>query len=76
MEAPLRNDIADMPEDAETVPEDTQLGDAIFAVLCGCGHNIRKLLGYLRTLLTALLASLLQLHVRADSELTLSQTAA
>jgi IS5 family transposase len=22
-------------------------GDALFAVLCGCGHNIRKLLAYL-----------------------------
>ncbi|ANT63814.1 hypothetical protein AYJ57_25405 (plasmid) [Salipiger sp. CCB-MM3] len=27
-------------------------GDAIFAVLCGCGHNIRTLLAYLRTLLS------------------------
>jgi IS5 family transposase len=23
------------------------LGDALFAVLCGCGHNIRKILAYL-----------------------------
>ena len=36
------------------------LGDALFAVLCGCGHNIRKILAYLRTLLTALLASFMQ----------------
>ncbi len=43
------------------------LGDAIFAVLCGCGHNIRKILAHLRALLTALLASLLQLHPRADA---------
>lgn len=31
-------------------------GDAMFAVLCGCGHNIRKLLAYLRTLLRLSLA--------------------
>ena len=36
------------------------LGDALFAVLCGCGHNIRKILAYLRALLTALLASFVQ----------------
>ena len=27
-------------------------GDAIFAVLCGCGHNLRKILAHLRALLT------------------------
>ena len=31
-------------------------GDAIFAVLCGCGHNIRKILARLRALLTLLIA--------------------
>jgi len=31
-------------------------GDAIFAVLCGCGHNIRKILRHLRKLLAVLLA--------------------
>ena len=51
------------------------LGDAVFAVLCGCGHNIRKTLAHLRALLTALLASLLQLHARADSGITLRQAA-
>jgi IS5 family transposase len=51
------------------------LGDAVFAVLCGCGHNIRKTLAHLRALLTALLASLLQLHARADSGVTLRQAA-
>ena len=34
------------------------IGDALHAVLCGCGHNIRKLLAHLRALLTALLAAL------------------
>ncbi|SMD11494.1 hypothetical protein SAMN06295998_13517 [Primorskyibacter flagellatus] len=32
-------------------------GDAIFAVLCGCGHNIRKILAHLRALLTLILAA-------------------
>jgi IS5 family transposase len=36
------------------------LGDALFAVLCGCGHNIRKILAHLRALLAALIASLIQ----------------
>jgi IS5 family transposase len=34
-------------------------GDAIFAVLCGCGHNIRKILNHLRALLAAIFALLL-----------------
>ncbi len=25
-----------------------RIGDAIFAILCGCGHNIRKILAHLR----------------------------
>ena len=31
-------------------------GDAIFAVLCGCGHNLRKILNHIRKLLTQRLA--------------------
>ncbi|MFQ3254131.1 MAG: IS5 family transposase [Loktanella salsilacus] len=31
-------------------------GDAIFAVLCGCGHNIRNILAHIRALLTHLIA--------------------
>lgn len=34
------------------------LGDALFAVLCGCGHNIRKLLAWLRAFLAFVLAAL------------------
>jgi IS5 family transposase len=34
-------------------------GDAIFAVLCGCGHNIRKILAHLRALWVAIIAWLL-----------------
>jgi len=35
------------------------MGDAIFAVLCGCGHNIRKILAHLRAIITAILAAVL-----------------
>lgn len=31
-------------------------GDAIFAVLCGCGHNIRKILARLRAFLALIIA--------------------
>jgi IS5 family transposase len=31
-------------------------GDAIFAVLCACGHNLRKILNHIRKLLAVLLA--------------------
>jgi transposase, IS5 family len=34
------------------------IGDAIFAVLCGCGHNIRKILAHLRALLALVMAAL------------------
>ena len=36
------------------------IGDAIFAVLCGCGHNIRKILAHLRALITMILASMVR----------------
>ena len=35
------------------------IGDALFAVLCGCGHNIRLILAHLRKLVTTILALLL-----------------
>jgi len=34
------------------------IGDALYAVLCGCGHNIRKILAHLRALLLALLQAM------------------
>ena len=34
-------------------------GEAIFAVLCACGHNIRKILAHLRAFLALLMAALL-----------------
>jgi transposase, IS5 family len=35
------------------------IGDAIFAVLCGCGHNLRKILADIRALIAAILAAVL-----------------
>ena len=35
------------------------IGDAIFAVLCGCGHNIRKILAHIRALITTILGVVL-----------------
>ena len=37
------------------------MGDAVFAVLCGCGHNIRKILAHLRALLAQIIAAILDL---------------
>ena len=34
-------------------------GDAVFAVLCGCGHNIRKILAHLRALLSLFIAMIM-----------------
>lgn len=35
------------------------IGDALFAVFCGCGHNIRKILAHLRKLLAAVITLVL-----------------
>ena len=35
-----------------------RIGDAVFAVLCACGHNIRKILAHLRALLSLFLQML------------------
>ena len=42
------------------------LGDALYAVLCGCGHNIRKILAHLRTFLAALRGSHCELIDHAE----------
>ena len=34
------------------------IGDALFAVLCACGHNIRKILAHLRALFAWIVAAL------------------
>jgi IS5 family transposase len=35
------------------------LGDALHAVLCGCGHNIRMILAHLRAIVAVILAALI-----------------
>ena len=35
------------------------IGDAVFAVLCRCGHNIRKILAPLRALLSLIIAMIM-----------------
>jgi IS5 family transposase len=35
------------------------IGDALFAVLCACGHNIRKILAHLRAWLAWIVAAIL-----------------
>ncbi|WP_037283938.1 IS5 family transposase [Rubellimicrobium mesophilum] len=37
------------------------MGDAVFAVLCGCGHNLRKILAHLRAWLAQIIALILEL---------------
>ena len=37
------------------------MGDALFAVLCGCGHNIRKILAHLRAWLAHIIVVILDL---------------
>lgn len=34
-------------------------GDAIFAVLCACGHNLRKILAHLRAVFALFIAAIL-----------------
>lgn len=36
-----------------------QIGDAIFAVLCACGHNIRKILAHIRAIVTLVIRFIL-----------------
>jgi IS5 family transposase len=48
------------------------LGDALHAVLCGCGHNIRLILAHLR----ALVAEILRVILNAMAAATAAETAA
>ncbi len=43
-------------------------GDALFAVLCGCGHNIRMILRHLRELLCRLIRALTSLRQTTTAE--------
>jgi transposase, IS5 family len=46
-------------------------GDAIFAVLCACGHNIRKIMAHLRAVLVLFIAAILNaIWQRPDHQIT------
>jgi transposase, IS5 family len=49
------------------------LGDALHAVLCGCGHNIRMILAHLRALWTEILGAFYAM-LRKTYELNIAQT--
>ena len=51
------------------------IGDALYAVLRGCGHNIRKILAHLRALLIALLGALIHATGQPDYQPVTIQTA-
>lgn len=42
------------------------IGDVLFAVLCACGHNIRKILAHLRAWLVLVIATILNAMTRPD----------
>jgi transposase, IS5 family len=44
-------------------------GDALFAVLCGCGHNIRMILRHLREVFCQLIWLLTRLRQVNDAEM-------
>jgi len=44
------------------------IGDAIFAVLCACGHNIRKILAHLRSWLVWMIAALWSAQTPPDRQ--------
>ena len=46
------------------------IGDALFAALCACGHNIRKILAHLRALLVLLIGVVLKLSRPAQDPQT------
>lgn len=48
------------------------VGDAIFAVLCACGHNIRKILAHLRAWLAWIVATILNAVYHPHASIMLS----
>ena len=50
-------------------------GDAIFAVLCGCGHNIRKILAHLRAIWAAVICWLAARLKSPKTRIPVAQTA-
>jgi IS5 family transposase len=56
----IEAEIGDMKTDGRLArcPLKCTVGDALFAVLCPCGHKIRKILAYLRTWLAWIVTAL------------------
>ncbi len=52
-----------------------QAMDAIFAVLCGCGHNIRKILAHLRAVLAAFISWLIACRILPKTKTQRAQAA-
>ncbi len=50
-------------------PLKRRIGDAIFAMLCACGHNIRKFLAHIRTLWTLVVHVIIAIIGRAGRSL-------
>ena len=48
-------------------------GDALFAVLCGCGHNIRMILRHLRDVLRRIISLIQQVCIVIVTEMTYSR---
>jgi IS5 family transposase len=52
-----------------------RIGDALFAVLCACGHNIRKILAHLRALWTFVIPFILRIIADNDRRLRMPSAA-
>ena len=52
-----------------------RIGDALFAVLCACGHNIRKILAHLRALWTFVIRFILRIIADNDRRLRMPSAA-
>ena len=50
------------------MPMKGTIGDALCAVLCACGHNIRKILAHLRAWLAWILAAILNAPCHPDRQ--------
>ena len=46
-----------------------RIGDAVFAVLCACGHNIRKILAHIRALWAVVIRFIRAIVERTDGSL-------
>ena len=52
-----------------------RIGDALFAVLCACGHNIRKILAHLRALWAIVIRLILRIIAENDRRIRMPSAA-